>query len=111
MTVDGPARTEPEMHETHAMREIHVRVDGLDLAFDLAGSLAHQLAWHVARQAGGEAMPLAWFDRKAGRECPVVPECMHKPGWLAYARGHGGDLSVVVNEGEYVFVFCLVKGL
>lgn len=89
------------MHESHAMREVRLRLEGMELDFDLASRLAQLLA----REPEGATMLLAWFDRKAGRECPEVPECMHKPGWLAYARGHGGDLSVVVNDGEYVFVF------
>lgn len=90
------------MAEMHGMREVNLRVGGLDLDFDVASNLARQ----VASKVEGEAMLLAWFDRKSGRECPEVRECMHKPGWLAYAGGHGGDLSVVVNEGEYVFIFC-----
>jgi hypothetical protein len=93
------------MRDMHPMREVNLRVDGLDLDFDLADDLARQ----VASKVEGETMLLAWLDRKAGRECPEVRECMHKPGWLAYARGHGGDLSVVVNDGEYIFVFCPVE--
>lgn len=94
------------MYEATEMREVSLHVDGMDLDFDLAGDLARQ----VASKVEGEAMLLAWFDRKAGRECPEVRECMHKPGWLAYARGHGGDLSVEVNDGEYVFIFCPLEG-
>jgi hypothetical protein len=86
------------------MREVTLRIDGVGLDFTLAEALARQ----VASKVEGEAMLLAWFDRKAGRECPEVKECMHKPGWLAYATGHGADLGVVVNEGEYVFLFCSV---
>jgi hypothetical protein len=87
------------------MREVNLRVDGLALDFDLAAALARQ----VASKAEGEAICLAWFDRNTNRECPEVRECMHKPGWLAYARGHGADLSVVFNEGEYTFVFRQVE--
>lgn len=87
------------------MRDVNLRVDGLALDFDLASALAQA----VASKVEGEAMCLAWFDGKTGKECPEVPECMHKPGWLAYATGHGGNLSVVVNDGEYVFIFCPVE--
>ena len=40
---------------------------------------------------------------KQGEEHPEVPECQHKPGWLAYAEGHGGWVRVDVNETEYSF--------
>lgn len=34
-----------------------------------------------------------------------VPECQHKPGWIAYAEGHGGRIRMDVNETEYSFIF------
>jgi hypothetical protein len=39
-----------------------------------------------------------------------VPECQHKPGWLAYAEGHGGRVRVDVNETEYSFIFANASG-
>ena len=54
-------------------------------------------------------MLLAWFDREGGKESPEVPECQHKPGWLAYAESHGGDLKVDINHGAYVFIFATTK--
>ncbi|MCL5061262.1 MAG: AF1514 family protein [Candidatus Thermoplasmatota archaeon] len=37
---------------------------------------------------------------------PQVQECTgDKPGWLAYAESHAGNLEVNVNGGEFIFVF------
>lgn len=80
-----------------AMREISLVVSGLTLDFEQAQALA--------RTAAHGAMLLAWFDRERGQESPRVPECQHKPGWLAYAESHGGNLRVDVNHGAYVFIF------
>jgi hypothetical protein len=50
-------------------------------------------------------MIVAWYDGQKGEEHPVVPECQHKPGWLAYAEGHGGNIRVNINDGEFEFIF------
>lgn len=87
------------------MREIGLEVSGIELDFEAAQSLAQT----AARWYAEDAMMLAWFDRSRGKESPAVPECQHKPGWLAYAESHGGDLKIDVNRGAYVFVFASRK--
>lgn len=83
------------------MPEIGLTVTGCDLDFDTAQRLARALA---SRQ-GAEPMLLAWFDRRRGQASPDIPECQRLPGWLAYAQGHGGNLTVDINGGEYLFIF------
>jgi YHS domain-containing protein len=83
------------------MPEIGLTVTGCDLDFDAAQRLARALA---SRQ-GAEPMLLAWFDRRREQASPNIPECQRLPGWLAYAQGHGGNLKVDINGGEYVFIF------
>jgi hypothetical protein len=93
------------MEETHGasrMRDVRVRVEGVELDFEAASGLAK----HVASKIEGETMLLAWLDSRRGKEYPQVPECMHQPGWVAYAESRGADLRVVVNDGDYVFLFC-----
>ena len=93
------------MHETHEpplVREIRVRVEGVDLDFEAASDLAKR----VARRAGGEPLLLAWLDRDNDRAYPRVPECMHEAGWVDYAESRDAHLRIVVNEGAYVFLFC-----
>ena len=59
----------------------------------------------LASSIASDPMLIAWFDGKKGEEHPQVPECQHKPGWLAYAEGHGGRIRVDVNENECSFIF------
>lgn len=97
----------PECYErwrnAPAMRQIGVMVEGRALDFECAQRLAAVLA----PLPGEEVMPVAWFDRTRGRASPEVPECQHRPGWLAYAESHGGNVTVEINRGEYVFVYAV----
>jgi hypothetical protein len=70
---------------------------------ELNFSSAKTLAENYASSCLSEPMLIAWFDGKKGEEHPHVPECQHKPGWLAYAEGHGGRIRVDVNEYSFIF--------
>lgn len=85
----------------NGMREIALSVRGAELDFEAAQRLANLMA----SRTGKEPMLLAWFDRKRGLESPRAAECTKKPGWLAYAESHGGDMKVDINQGEYIFVY------
>lgn len=88
------------------LRTIQVNIDGIDLAF----SFVKHLCEEVASEVLDDPMLIAWFDGKRNEEHPHVPECQHKPGWLAYADGHGGCLRIDVNGVEYSFVFAETGG-
>lgn len=83
------------------MQEIGLTVSGAQLDFESARKLADLAAARLAP----EPMLLAWFDKLQGKESPEVHECQHKPGWLAYAESHGGDIKVGINGGEYIFIY------
>lgn len=84
------------------IREIDVSVRGVALDYATAHAIADVLSKKVAR----DAMLVAWFDGKNDVGYPAVQECTgDKPGWLAYAESHGGNLGVNINGGEFVFVF------
>jgi len=82
-----------------------IRIEGKEADFALARRLSEDLASTVINGP----MLIAWFDGKKGEEHPAVPECQHKPGWLAYAEGHGGRLRIDVNDSEYSFIFAAVE--
>lgn len=72
------------------------------------------LDWKAARAmaelavAAQEVMLVAWFDGKAGKCHPDAVECTGKPGWLAYAESHGGNIRVNINHHEFIFIFASV---
>ena len=53
-------------------------------------------------------MLVVWYDGATGKGHPDAQECTGKPGWLAYAESHGGDIRVNINHHEFVFIFALV---
>ena len=67
---------------------------------------AKDIADEKARAYAPGSMLLAWFDRTTGQFSPQVTCCGdEKPTWLVYAESRGADLSVIVNDGQYVFVY------
>lgn len=80
---------------------VKIMVEGQVIDFALARQLSEDLAASIVQGP----MLIAWYDGKKGEEHPSVPECQHKPGWLAYADGHGGRVRVDVNNEEYSFIF------
>ncbi|MDR3567828.1 MAG: AF1514 family protein [Syntrophobacteraceae bacterium] len=69
---------------------------------------AKRLADQEAAKASSEPMLLAWYDAKEGKFSPGVECCCHtnkKPSWLIYAETRGGEIQVVINDLEYVFVY------
>jgi hypothetical protein len=81
---------------------VHLRSP--ETGLDLAG--ARKLAEAEARRRAADPMLLAWYNGVTGEFSPRV-ECgfEDRPSWLVYAESRGGDLCIVVNDGEYVFVY------
>ena len=68
--------------------------------------IAQRISAIVARQEGPEPMLLAWFDRARGLFSPNITCCREdKPSWLTYAESRGGDIVIMLNDLDYVFVF------
>ncbi|MFA6221242.1 MAG: AF1514 family protein [Desulfomonilaceae bacterium] len=81
---------------------VSVRIDDRPADFPSAKSLADQ----KAKELSSDPMLLAWFDRKKGTFSPDVICCGDtKPSWLVYADSRGADISVDVNDLDYVFVY------
>lgn len=58
-----------------------------------------------AKKFSSDPMLLSWFSKK-GDMCGPQNAC-HEDGslWLDYAVARGADLSVIVNDWDYVFIF------
>jgi hypothetical protein len=67
---------------------------------------AKDLAKRTARERWTYPMILSWFDGTTGQGYPAFECGSHeKPPWILYAESRGADLSVVVNDGRYIFLF------
>jgi hypothetical protein len=81
---------------------IGIRADDESLDYYRARSLADQ----AAREVDSDNMLVSWFDKKAGKYSPDIICCdTEKPTWLVYAESHGGNITVEVNDLDYVFVY------
>jgi hypothetical protein len=69
------------------MQAIDVATQGVELDFDSARAMAGLLAGKVMAD-----VMMAWYDGATGKGHPDASECTDKPGWLAYAESHGGNL-------------------
>ena len=81
---------------------IDIMTDDEDLDFDSAKIIADE----IARQRTSHPMLLAWFDEKSWKHSPeIVCGCGNKPSWVVYAQSRGANISIFMNNGEYVFLY------
>ena len=67
---------------------------------------ARELANREVRKRGGDSLLLAWYEQDTGRYSPNVDCCGEdRPSWQVYAESRGGNLTVYLNEGEFVFLY------
>ena len=89
--------------EVNLPGETFVQIDDPELDFDRAEAAAYERV----RKYDSDPMLVAWYEKKTGRRSPTV-SCEEEggdPGWVNYAKGHGGNLTVNVNDGDYIFIF------
>lgn len=81
---------------------IKVQVDDPGLDFTRAKDIAKQ----KAREKCADPMLLSWFQGRTGEGYPNL-ECGKgdKPAWIVYAESRGGDLTIDINDGDYVFLY------
>ena len=83
--------------------ETFENIDEKDLDFETAPEAARRRV----RKYDSDPMLLAWYDRDSGKASPEE-SCEEEggdPGWVNYAKSHGGNLTVNVNHGAYIFMF------
>jgi hypothetical protein len=67
---------------------------------------AQGLSTRKVREIYPDAMLLAWYDRHSGESRPRLGcDFGDKPGWIVFAENRGGDLSISVNDGEFIFIY------
>ncbi len=81
---------------------INLDIDDPDLDFSTAKNIAKQKATEMEN----DPMMLSWYNGKTGESYPNL-ECGpgDKPAWIAYAESRGGDITIDINDGQYVFIY------
>ena len=85
------------IHET-----VNLQITGRDLSFEEISDLARSRA----REINKDAMMLAWFNRRSGEGFPDY-DCGagDKPPWRVFAEARGANLTIDVNDGEFIFLY------
>ena len=85
------------------MKEIKIDISGCEINQKQAQNIA-QL---VAERDNPETMAVSRFNRPANAcsPCCLKEKMGSKPGWEIYGENHGGRLKIIVNDGEFVFIF------
>ncbi|QTA88772.1 AF1514 family protein [Desulfonema magnum] len=67
---------------------------------------AKDIAKQKAKTLGTDPMLLAWYQGKTGDYVPKA-ECGSgdKPGWIVYAESRGGNITIDINDEEYIFIY------
>ena len=83
-------------------QHVKIKVDKPDLDFAEAKDIAKQ----KAKEMVADPMLLSWYQDKTGESYPNL-ECGpgDNPAWIVYAESRGGDLTIDINEGDYVFIY------
>ena len=81
---------------------IELKSDAADLDFAAAKDLAKQKAGEL----GDDPMLLSWYQGKTGDFYPTA-DCGpgDRPPWIVFAESRGADLTIDINEGEYIFIY------
>jgi len=75
---------------------------------DLEFASARDMAKQTAQERSQDAMLLSWCNRKTGEFYPRYDCGGHdKPAWVLFAESRGANLTVDVDDGDYVFMFLL----
>lgn len=86
--------------------EIYEIVDDPELNFKRAEALAKKIAQRKCKNC----MILSWKNGKTGEFYPIR-ECgtQKTPAWIYYAQVRGANLTVNINDGEYVFMILTIE--
>jgi hypothetical protein len=86
-------------------KHVELKIDNPELDF----VEAKEIAKHRAKEISADPMLLSWFQGKTGESYPNL-ECGpgDKPAWIVFAESRGGDLTIDINEGQYVFIYLLI---
>ena len=91
--------------EDYPGQHINVAVDNPALDFEAAKDIAKQRAKEIC----DDPMLLSWYQGQTGESYPNL-ECGpgDKPARIVYAESRGGDITIDINQGLYVFIYLSV---
>lgn len=82
-------------------RQIKIQTNS-NLDFEDAKDIAKQ----KMKEFSKDSMLLSWCNNKTGEYYPTI-KCgsSDKPAWIIWAESRGGNYTIDMNDGEWLFVF------
>jgi hypothetical protein len=81
---------------------LKIKSDAPDLDFPAAQTLADR----KVKSLCPDPMLVSWYDASTGKSFPDVEcGCAGKPGWLDYAHSRNCDVTVDINDEQFVFIY------
>lgn len=73
---------------------------------NLRFSKAKDMAKSRAQEICEDPMLLSWYRGDTGESYPDI-ECGrgNQPAWIVYAESRGGDITIDVDDGQYIFIY------
>ena len=67
---------------------------------------AKDIAKQKAKEICEDPMLLSWYQGDTGESYPDI-ECGRgdQPAWIVYAESRGGDITIDINKGQYIFIY------
>jgi hypothetical protein len=85
---------------------IKIRIDDKNLDFVKAKVIAKQ----KAKELCPDPMMLSWYQGSTGESYPNL-ECGRgdMPAWILYAASRGANMTIDINDGQYIFIYLCGK--
>ena len=82
----------------------HIKIETGDS--NLEFTKAKDMAKRAAQEICDDPMLLSWYQGDTGESYPNI-ECGRgdQPAWIVYAESRGGDITIDINEGQYIFIY------
>lgn len=86
----------------HLINPVKIRTEQPDLDFMTAQTLADE----KAKSLSPGPVLVSWYNSDTGESFPKV-DCSagEKPGWLNYAQSRNCDMTVDINDEQFVFIY------
>jgi hypothetical protein len=80
---------------------VKIKTDRPDLDFVAAQSMADE----KVKSLCPDPVLISWYDATTGKSHPTACGSARKPGWLDYAESRNCDITVDINDEQYIFIY------
>ncbi len=86
----------------------HIKINIDDKGLDFVK--AKEIAKQRAKDLCDDPMLLSWYQGSTGESYPNL-ECGRGdiPAWILYAAARGANITVDINDGQYIFIYFCVS--